>query len=287
MIDHLTTSDGRRLAYRRSGSGSILVCHPGGPGASGHYFGSLGGLDSDHTLVALDPRATGGSDAPADDDAYRLEDYARDVDELREHLGLERLALLGHSHGGFVAMTYASEWPERVERLVIACSLARFSGEQRAEKNRLLAARGSDPDFADAVEARRARDAGAYEGERELQRLLGREFPLYFSRFGPAEQAFVDSALRAVPFAIQALRAFNATIAPTFDLREQLARITASTLVLTGDEDYMAGPLAAAEIASGIVDSRVVVVPGAGHFPWVEEPERVRSAIADFLSGTT
>lgn len=285
MTDRLTTPDGRRLAYRRSGSGSMLVCHPGGPGASGLYFGSLGGLDRDFTLVALDPRGTGGSDPPHDPDGFRLEDYAADLDELRKHLGLERLTLLGHSHGGFVAMTYASMWPERVERLVLVGSLTRFSEEQRAEKDRLLAEKADDPVFADGVAARRARDAGAYDDPAELRALLAREVVLYFSRFGSSEQAFVDSTLRVAPFNPDALRVFNETIAPTFDLRGRLPLIAAQTLVLAGDADYMAGPSSAAEITARIPAARLAIVAGAGHFPWVEEPEAVRSEIARFLSG--
>lgn len=282
MSGGFTTSDGRRLAYRRVGAGPILVCHPGGPGMSGHYFGELGGLARAATLLQLHPRGTGGSDRPADG-SYRLEDYSADLDELRAHLGLERLALLGHSHGGFVAMTYASTWPERVERLVVVGSLVRFSTEQRAEKTRLLDAKALDPVSTDAGAARRTRDAGAYAGEAELRELLAREFPLYFSRFGTREQAFVASALTPEPFNLDALRAFNTTVAPTFDLRSRLERITAPTLVLTGDGDYMAGLLSAAEIAAGIPESRLSVVEDAGHFPWVEQPERVSAEIAAFL----
>jgi pimeloyl-ACP methyl ester carboxylesterase len=284
MNGRFVTSDGRRLAYRRAGSGPILVCHPGGPGAPGLYFGELGGLDRDHTLIALDPRGTGGSDAPRDPDGFQLESYAADLDQLRLHLGLERLTLLGHSHGGFVALVYASTWPERVERLVLVGSLARFGAEQRAAKDRLLGAKADDPVFSDAVAARRARDAGNFEGEAELHALLSREFALYFARFGEHERAFVDHALRAAPFNPAALRAFNTMIAPTFDLRDRLGLITAPTLVLTGAEDYIAGPAAAAEIAAGIARSRLAVVAGAGHFPWVEEPRQVRSEIARFLA---
>lgn len=285
MRESLTTADGRMLSYERAGAGPILVCHPGGPGASGRYFGVLGGLIGCVTLVRLDPRGAGGSDRPGDG-SYRLEDYAGDLDELRRHLGLERLNLLGHSHGGFVAITYAATYPERVERLVLLGTLARFSPEQRAEKERLLSAKAGDPSFADAVDARTSRDAGNYRDRAELAALMAREFGLYFTRLGDAEREFVAGLVFADPFDLDALDVFNTTIAPTFDLRPLLRRIVAPTLVLTGDGDYMAGVGSAREIAAGITGSELEIVPAAGHFPWVEEPERVSARIAAFLAAS-
>ena len=283
MRGALATSDGRTLSYESAGSGPILVCHPGGPGASGRYFGDLGGLAQQFTVVRLDPRGTGGSDPPADG-SYLLEDYAADLNALRAHLGVERLNLLGHSHGGFVAMVYAATYPEQTGRLILLGTLARFGDEQRAEKARLLAEKAADPAFADAVEARRARDAGEFGGRAELMALLARDFGLYFTRLGDAEREFIGSAF-ADAFNLDALTAFNETVVPTFDLRPLLGRIGAPTLVLAGAGDYMAGVGSAEEIACGIAGSRLEIIQGAGHFPWVEEPERVRAAIAAFVQG--
>jgi pimeloyl-ACP methyl ester carboxylesterase len=119
-MDGLTTADGRRLAYRRAGSGPMLVCHPGGPGFSSLYLGKLSGLGEHLELVLIDPRGTGGSDPPYDRRAFAIDDYVSDLEELRAHLGLERMLLFGHSHGGMVAMAYAARHPERVERLILA-----------------------------------------------------------------------------------------------------------------------------------------------------------------------
>src|SRR5439155_1543152 len=127
-----TTSDGRKLTYRKLGHGPVLVCHPGGPGFSAVYFGDLAALWEQYTLVLLNPRGTGGSDRPRDRRAYQVDDYVADLEELRAHLGQERMLLLGHSHGGVVAQAYAASYPGRVRRLVLASTLARFGPGQQA-----------------------------------------------------------------------------------------------------------------------------------------------------------
>ena len=105
MIEIFTTPEGLTLSYERRGNGPLLVCHPGGPGGSAAEFRDFAGLDDTFELVLLSPRGSHGSD-PADD--YSLESYVADLEALRGHLGVERLDLLGFSHGGIVAIAYAT-----------------------------------------------------------------------------------------------------------------------------------------------------------------------------------
>jgi pimeloyl-ACP methyl ester carboxylesterase len=281
-MDGLSTNDGRRLAYRRTGSGPTLVCHGGGPGFSSLYLGNLGGLDEDLELVLLDPRGTGGSDRPSDARAYAIDDYAEDVEELREHLGLERIDLLGHSHGGVVAMAYAARYPERVGRLILASTLARWAPEQERAMQEAMAGHEAEPWYEDALEALQAEQAGEFSTDEELGELAIREFPFYFANYGEAEQAYLDTLRDETPNA-DTLLLFNKEIFESFDLRPELALITAPTLVVTGELDFITGPVCADEIADGIAGSEKVILPGAGHFIFVESPELFRSAALGFL----
>jgi pimeloyl-ACP methyl ester carboxylesterase len=283
-MDALTTTDGRRLAYKRVGSGPTLVCHSGGPGLSAHYLGNLGGLDERLELIVLDPRGTGGSDRPADARAYSVDDYVSDVEELRRHLGLERLNLLGHSHGGLVAMAWAARHPDRVERLVLASTLARWSPEQEAALNESVASHADEPWYADGKAALEAEQSGEFATDEELAELTVREFPFYFSRYGDRERAYVES-LRADPPNADPLRVFNEEIFETFDLRPDLERITAPTLVITGADDFITGPPSAAEIEQGLADVTKVLIPDCGHFTFVEAPDAFGEAVASFLGG--
>jgi pimeloyl-ACP methyl ester carboxylesterase len=280
----MKTVDGRTLGYHRMGSGPVLVCHPGGPGFSSLYFGDLAGIWERFTLLLLNPRGTGTSGRPHDPRAYQIEDYVSDVEELRVHLGLERLLLLGHSHGGVVAQAYAARYPARVEKLVLASTLARFGAPQQEAMRDGMDKRSGQPWYADAVAALDEEQEGKFSSDEEMAGLVFRELPLYFAHFGGAEAGYLDT-LKTETLNADSLRLFNKEIFETFDLRPELGAITAPTLVITGDEDFICGPVCADEIAEGIKGARKVIVGDSGHMVFVEQPEEFEREVAEFLEG--
>ena len=276
------TSDGRKLTYRRMGTGPVLVCHPGGPGFSSSYFADLAGLWELFTLVMLNPRGTGASDRPADPRAYQIDDYVADVDELRVHLGLDQMLLLGHSHGGVVAQAYAAAHPARVRRLVLASTLARFGSENEAAMRAGIERRSGQPWYPDAVAALEEEQEAKFTTDQELGALFFREFPLYFARYGEAEAGYADT-LRADTINADTLLLFNREIFNTFDLLGRLPSIEAPTLVITGDDDFICGPVCAAEISAAIPGAKQVIVGDSGHMLFVEQPQAFHDEVADFL----
>jgi pimeloyl-ACP methyl ester carboxylesterase len=277
-----TTSDGRKLTYRKLGHGPVLVCHPGGPGFSATYLGDLAALWEQYTLILLNPRGTGGSTRPSDPKAYAIDDYVADVEELRLHLGLERLLLLGHSHGGVVAQAYAATFPGRVRALVLSSTLARFAAEQEATMRAGMEKRSNQPWYQDALAALEEEQSGNFDNAEKMADLVFRELPLYFAHFGAAEAGYLDTLKTELPNA-DTLRLFNTEIFHTFDLRNRLPNITARTLVITGDEDFICGPKCADEICRGIPGARMVIVGDAGHMLFVEQPQTFHDEVANFL----
>lgn len=276
------TKQGRKLTYRKMGTGPVLVCHPGGPGFSSSYFADLAGLWERFTLIMLNPRGTGGSDRPSDSGAYQINDYVADVEELRGHLGEERLLLLGHSHGGVVAQAYAAAYPGRVRRLVLASSLARFGAEQEAAMRAGMDKRSGQSWYADAAAALEEEQEATFVDDRQLTDLFFREVPLYFAHYGAVEAGYADT-LRSETINADALKLFNEKIFNTFDLRDRLPSITAPTLVITGDDDFICGPVCAAEISSAIPGAHEVIVGDSGHMVFVEQPQAFHDEVADFL----
>jgi proline-specific peptidase len=281
-MERLTTADGRALAYHRSGSGPTLVCHPGGPGFSSRYLGDFAGLADELELVLLDPRGTGGSDPALDPRGYAIHDYADDLEELRAHLGLERMLLLGHSHGGLAAIAYAARHPDRVERLILASTLPRHGPEQEAEMRAAVEQRAGEPWYADALAAIEAEEAGDFADAAELGDLALRMMPFYFARYGEREQAHVAS-MAGEELCADATRLWEKEIFQQYDLRPQLAGLTVPTLVITGEKDFAAGPACAAELAEGLPNAELVVLPGIGHMIFVEAREEFRRAVLTFL----
>ena len=278
MIDIFTTPGGLTLSYERRGSGPLLVCHPGGPGCSAAEFRDFAGLDDTFDLVFLSPRGSAGSD-PADD--YSLTAYTNDVEALREHLGAERFDLLGFSHGGMVAMAYAATFGERLRKLVLAGTLAVWGDEAQAAMERGIEARRGEPWFAEAQQAIEDEQAGEFSSVKELIANTQRQAPLYFHRWEGNErigrELFADFAHS------EPLHQFNTTEFATLDLRPELRKIAAPTLVLAGDDDMIAGPVCGGAIARELSDGTFVTIPETGHFLYVEQPEAFRAALTDFL----
>jgi proline iminopeptidase len=264
-----------KLHTERRGSGPLLVCHPGGPGFDGDELHDLGGLDATRTLLLLDPRGSGGT-GPAD--SYALRDYVADLEELRADLALETIDLLGFSHGGIVAAAYAAEFPHHVRKLVLAGALAAWTPEMQEEAKRAITARSGAPWHEAAVAALEREERGDYGTPDESAAMWNEMMPLYFSRWDERYRPLL-TADRLDP---EPLRTFNET---EFDLRPELARIDADTLVITGRDDFICGPAAAQELADGIAGARLVLVDGAGHFTFLERPEAFRDAVETFLSG--
>jgi proline-specific peptidase len=274
--------DGRNLYYETRGAGAPLVCHPGGPGFSGAYLGTLGGLDRARSIIAVDPRGAGRSDPPSSADAYALDDYVADLHHVVEHLGLEQIDLLGHSHGSLVALLYTARHPERIRRLVLVAVGARFQEQQVEEMHEAMQQRSGEPWFEDAAAAIQAEQEGQFGDDSELGRLAAREFPFYFAHYGENEREFVRLALDQ-PVHAAALRYFNAHEFLSFDLRPALALVTAPTLVVAGQQDFILGPPSCREVADGLANARLSVLRDVGHLPWIENPEQFAITVRTFL----
>jgi proline iminopeptidase len=274
--------DGTELAYRTVGElGEPVICVPGGPMHDSDYLGDLGGLAQDVTLVLLDLRGTGKSAVPADAASYRCDRQTEDVTALADHLGLRTIRLLGHSAGANIAVHFAVAHPERVGRLALITPSTRSVGIEATSDQRreMVTARRGEPWFADAAAAfERIQVDGGSEADWEAIQ------PFVYGRWDAAAQE--HSAQDARRSHEDAERAFIATGA--FDppaTRAALCRLGAPVLVLAGEVDIADPPEVLAEYAALFPAARFVIQPGAGHFPWLDDPGSFRSTVSSFLAG--
>ncbi|MEV0964310.1 alpha/beta hydrolase [Streptomyces sp. NPDC049910] len=270
--------DGTVLAYHAEGEGEPLLCLPGGPMRASAYLGDLGGLTADRRLIRLDLRGTGDSAVPDDDGTYRCDRLVDDVEALREHCGLDRADVLAHSAGANLALLYAAACPARVNSLVLVTPGTRALG---------IAATGQD--WRDAVALRRGEpwyEAGraaweAFLGGAELDDLWPDIVPFMYGRWDAAARKHAaDDAHQTNPHARGGYYADGA-----FDpdaTRQALAALEAPVLVIAGEYDGAPTPARAREIAAVFPHGRAAVQPGAGHYPWLDDPASFRRTVADF-----
>jgi len=106
--------------------------------------------------------------------------------------------------------------------------------------------------------------------------------PFYFAPHDEKERAFARLAFGR-PLHAAVKRYFDAREFLTFDLRPDLTRVTAPTLIVAGQEDFILHPSACREAADSIANARLVVMEDVGHFPWVERPEELTRLVDLFL----
>jgi pimeloyl-ACP methyl ester carboxylesterase len=276
-------ADGTRLAYTTVGEGPPLLCLPGGPGRASAYLEELGGLSSSRTLVRLDSRGTGMSEVPSDPSTLRYDRLADDLEALLAHLELNRADVLGHSAGSLVAQVWAARSPERVRSLVLVTPVAALQGGTRSDVAAIRAARCDEPWYPDAAEADAAL-ADAAPAQR--QALVRATRPFFYGRWDERTQAHAASADRQSNRRAEQGFGAGADAVDVAHLATGLGRVTAPVLVIGGERDGVTGVDAVHEVAASFSDARAVVLAGAGHFPWVDEPDAFRDAVTPFLAAT-
>jgi proline iminopeptidase len=276
---NLRAADGTELAYRVLGDGPPVICLPGGPMYAASYLGDLGGLPARCRLIMLDLRGTGQS-GTADPASYRCDRHADDVGALADHLGLDRFALLGHSAGASIAMQYAVAHPDRVSHLALITPSTRAVGLYPSAETRreFMNVRRDEPWFAAGVAAfDRIQAAGETAADTE------RMMPFFYGRWDGAAQAHATATDQL--YSEQLTEYFHAEGA--FDpaaTRAALAAFSPPVLLLGGELDLNTMPSVMAELAAMCRDPQLVLQPGAGHYPWLDDAGVFVPTVAGFLS---
>ena len=280
-MSSLTAHDGTRLAYTEVGTGPRLVCLPGGPGRASAYLEDLGGLAQERTLVLLDTRATGRSEVPADPSSLRFDRLAADVEALREHLGEEQLDLLGHSAGCLVAQAWAAAHPDRVRSLVLVTPSDRLQGGDRGDVAGIRASRSDEPWYAEAAEAQAALADAA---PAQVQSLVRATRPFFYGRWDERTQAHAATADRQSSKRAELGFGAGTEEVDVPGMLAALSRLDVPVLVVGGERDALTGVASVERVAAAFPSATAQVLPRAGHFPWVDEPEAFRATVSGFLS---
>jgi pimeloyl-ACP methyl ester carboxylesterase len=261
------------------GHGRPLVFMHGGPGADHWTMSPFRCLADRFTLVFYDHRCNGRSEG-ADLSSLTWENLTADADALREQLGFDRWAVLGHSFGGNVALEYALRYPDRLSHLILL-DTGGDSGWAHEHAPELLAKRGFSPKN---VELARRFLNGRIEPREFVPALvrLGRAYDPHISLrqlLGNLIQGAWRSKLRPEALIYAAPRLLTG-----WTVMDRLGEIRVPTLVMAGRDDFIFPPEHQGQLAAAIPGARLRIVERAGHNPHAERPDEVMEAVRDFIT---
>jgi proline iminopeptidase len=272
--------NGNRLAVEVLGpeGAPVLIAHHGAPGLGSRAEprASFGRLADTYRVVVFDARGSGQSEGNG---TFSHEQWAADIDGLRQWIGAEQVIMAGGSYGGFMAMEYATRYPDRVRALVLRDTSPDNSHEEKALANALASSRVEiDREKLDRIFAGLVRDND------DLRDCWREILPLYDYVYDPEA---VERKVEATPYRYEAHNyAFQVNI-PNYDLKPVLPQVTAPTLITVGRTDWIT-PVACSElIASLVPGSRLVVFEKSGHSPQIEEAEAWTKVVREFLAEVT
>jgi pimeloyl-ACP methyl ester carboxylesterase len=264
---------GVSLFVKVIGRGYPLLLMHGGPGADHSTLLSLRPCADQFTMVFYDHRCNGRSDgAPVS--SMTWENLAADAEALRQTLGFDKWAVLGHSFGGMVALEYALRYPQSLSHLLLmdTCGDSRWVQHNAPE---ILAKRGYS---ASAVQTARRFFNGQLTSRQVFPAML---------KFGKAYY-YHPNPLALVPgFRVKMrpkAQIFGfSQLLPGWTVMDRLSEIKVPTLVLAGRHDFQFPPEHQAMLADGLPDVQLEIIERAGHNAPIERSAEVIQIVRRFM----
>ena len=280
-----------RLWYKVAGHGAkgappLLFLH-GGPGYNSYSFEAQAGPALEKTLrvIYLDQRGSGRSERPWRG-GYSIAALVDDIEALRKTLGVDKLALLGHSFGGTLALEYAARYPGHVAKMVLVSAASDIPAACAARVDYIARHYGDrlDKARADAKARNETPDACFYAFNTvgpDLHQRVNDEVMFPDMLIGKRQDAIdAKSGLRNTGELGNAL--FGGGFTQYRFAHPE--RVTMPVLVLAGAADYAIGLPAQRALGQALPHARVVEYAGAGHFLYLDAPDRFTRDVTDFLA---
>ena len=260
-FNKIRLATGPRLHFAEQGSstGEPIVFLHGWPDSWFTYSRVLSLLPPHVRALTVDQRGFGDSDRP--ESGYSIPDFAADILAFLDALKIDRVMVVGHSFGSFVARQVAIAQPGRVSRLVLIGTGFAITNPVMHDLQTSLR------DLADPVPPEFAREFQASTAYRSLP-------PEFFERI-------VEESLK-LPSRLWAEMIDRLV---EYDDLEDLPQITAPTLLIWGDRDALFSRNEQDRFVAKLPQTRVRVYEETGHCPNWEQPERVAADITRFLRG--
>jgi proline iminopeptidase len=271
---------GARLAVYVGGEAddTIVLLH-GGPGVPDYLEEVAATLAGRHRVIRFDQRGTGKS--PCLSGSYRLDDYVSDLETVRRAFGLERLNLFGHSWGGTLGQLYASRYPDNVAKLCLCNSGIGLGDDWRFMERAVMAHNRRRSGLLGftllGFDQVLALLPGAV-GDRAARRMMARVWRNYFDRPtsapSPSEEWLEGVHSRPI-FATR-----NAALAADAGVLRGVSPLV-KVLIIFGERDIYGETTS--RLVSRYPSARVVILPSAGHVPWLQNRAAFVKEVTSFF----
>lgn len=276
---YLDADDGCTLYVREEGSGQPLVVLHGGWGAEhGYLTDAFAGLEQEYRLVYYDQR--GSLRSPCPDSLISIDQHVRDLDRLRQELGLEDLLLVGHSMGTYLAMAYLDAHAARVQGMVLLGAMIPRSPEDPEEVALYRQQEEAFVAFAQASQTAQVQREGL-----DRDHLTDRERTRRW-RIGYASgniyhiERWRQMTGGMVFYNPDAGRAAGLGMQQGWNFVPALAAFARPVTVINGDHDLVGfgGELHRRMLAE-LPNFEFVMLEDAGHNAWIDQPQRFRQEL--------
>ena len=260
-----------KLHYTSRGDGKPLILIPGFASGAWTWFCQTGELSEDFRVVTFDPRGIGKSiiETASDAENLSLETFVEDVLRILDALEIEKVNMLGASFGGFVAQEFALKFPERLDKLILACTSAGGAGHVKPDAEIL---RSFAPDPALSV------------GER-IRKLIRPAFTDEFNAEHPERVETVCSLRETNPVA-DAVYLAQLAAAFSFDTENRIGALKNETLVITGDRDKVVPMLNSVNLADKLPRAELKIIENGSHMLFVENASEFNRIVSQFVSSS-
>ena len=249
-----------KIFVQELGSGDPLVLVHGLGMSSELWINQTKEFSRRFRIFALDLRGFGQSSKPREIGAYAIEELAKDVASVIEQLEIAPCHFLGTSMGGFVGQSLALSRPELCRSLILCHTSPKMSIPEDVLEERVAALKTmSLEEYAGIVVSQACSSSADAALKKWLTEMIVKNDKEVYTQV-------LTEGLR------------------DFDVRGELGRINAPTLVITGEHDQVLPSVGGAEIASLIANVELVEIQGVGHLGYAEKPKEFNQAVLSFLS---
>ncbi len=260
------------------GERDVLMLMPGGPG-NDHTVCDYGDNSFADSLlpyadvILFDPRGCGNSEkSPIE--YCTLEHYIDDVEAIREHFNLSanKITVMEVSYGAIAALSYAIKYTTNFKKLILVCGSTSGAFIEQAKQNLLK--------------------LGTPAQQKMGETILNGDFALtpetisgYYETMGPLYSTTFQPGLPtpSISYNLELANLGFKTFLKNFDYRSKLSEVKSQTLIIAGEQDWIADKKQAELMHKGITNSKLVIYQNCGHMIWIDQWDHFLQDVIHFL----